>query len=118
MLFLVISTPQPQEMTEELVKTRLAFRDWIRDLKSIGKVICFYPREGRGSVVMFNIGLKDELDTLLEKWKTYVSVKFDIYPLQEPEAAESSLRGVSAKERGVEDEEATNAERRIEKCTK
>lgn len=93
MLFLVISTPQPQEITEELTKARLAFRDWIQDLKSIGKVICFYPREGRGSVVIFNVGSKDEFEKLLERWKTYVPVKFDIYPLQEPEA-EKKIGGI------------------------
>ena len=51
MLFLVISTPHPSR-PEDVKDARLKFRQWIDDLKLKKKVICFYPRVGRGSVVI------------------------------------------------------------------
>ncbi len=95
MLFLIISTPRPSDLTENLIKARLEFRKWIRDLKE--KVVCFYPREGRGSVVIFSVGSKVDLDELLAEWQGYVPVKFEVYPLQDPEIAESSLRNMLKK---------------------
>jgi hypothetical protein len=51
MLYLVISTPHPSK-PEDVKNARLEFRSWIKDLKSENKVICFYPRVGRGSIVI------------------------------------------------------------------
>ena len=48
MLYLVISTPHPSK-PEDVKNARLEFRPWIKDLKSQNKLVCFYPRVGRGS---------------------------------------------------------------------
>ncbi|GCC11532.1 hypothetical protein IPdc08_01587 [archaeon] len=94
MLFLVVSSPRSSDLTEDLIKARLWLRECIHGLK---EVVCFYPREGRGSVVIFNVSSKRDLDRLLEEWQGFVSVKFKVYPLQDPEAAERSLRDMLKK---------------------
>jgi muconolactone delta-isomerase len=91
MLFLVISSPHPSK-PEDVKNARLEFRSWITDLKSENKVVCFYPRVGRGSVVILNVSSNDELHRLLTQWSDIVPVSFDIYPLATPAEAEELLR--------------------------
>ncbi len=64
---------------------------WIEDLKSKNKMICFYPRVGRGSVVNFDVDSNDELYKLMTQWLDIVPVSFDIYPLATPSEAEKLL---------------------------
>ncbi len=90
MLYLAISTPYPSK-PEDVKEARLEFRSWIKDLKSIGKVICFYPKIGRGSVVIFDVASNDELHKLLTQWLNIVPVSFDLYPLASPAGAERLL---------------------------
>lgn len=80
MLFLVISSPHPTR-PEDVKNARLEFRQWINDLKSKKKVVCFYPRVGRGSVVIFDVTSNNELHDLMTQWLNIVPVSFDIYPL-------------------------------------
>lgn len=80
MLFLVISAPHPSR-PEDVKDARLKFRQWIDDLKSKKKVVCFYPRVGRGSVVIFDVDSNDDLHELMTQWLNIVPVSFDIYPL-------------------------------------
>jgi muconolactone delta-isomerase len=90
MLVLVISTPHPSR-PDDVKGARAEFRSWIRDLKSGNKVLCFYPRAGRGSVVILDISSNDELHELLTQWLNIVPVSFDIYPLATPAEAEKLL---------------------------
>ncbi len=92
MLFLVISTPALSR-PEEVRKARLAFRSWIHDLQAQNRVLSFYPRVGRGSVVIFEVSSNDQLHELLTQWADLVPVSFDIYPLATPAAAEKLLGG-------------------------
>lgn len=80
MLFLVISTPHPTR-PEDVKDARAKFMVWIDDLKSKKKVVCFYPRVGRGAVVIFDVTSNDELHELMTQWLNIVPVRFDIYPL-------------------------------------
>ncbi|MEK6876108.1 MAG: hypothetical protein AABX63_01745 [Nanoarchaeota archaeon] len=80
MLFLVISNPNPSR-PEDVKDARVKFRVWIADLKSKKKVISFYPRVGRGSVVIFDVISNDELHDIMTQWLNIVPVSFDIYPL-------------------------------------
>lgn len=80
MLFLIISTPHPSK-PDDVKDARAKFRVWIDDLKSKKKVVCFYPRVGRGSVVIFDVASNDELHELMTQWLNIVPVSFDIYPL-------------------------------------
>ncbi|MBI5043367.1 MAG: hypothetical protein HZC10_05970 [Nitrospirae bacterium] len=80
MLFLAISNPHPSK-PKDVKNARLKFRRWIDDLKSKKKVVCFYPRVGRGSVVIFDVTSNDDLHELMTQWLNIVPVSFDIYPL-------------------------------------
>ena len=91
MLYLVISTPRPSK-PEDVKNARLEFRSWINDLKSKSNVVCFYPRVGRGSVVIFDVSSNDELHKLMTQWTNIVPVSFDIYPLATPSKAEELLK--------------------------
>lgn len=90
MLYLVTSTPHPSK-PQDVKGARLEFRSWIRDLKSNNKVVCFYPKIGRGSVVIFDVSSNDELHKLLTQWLNIVPVSFDVYPLATPAEAEELL---------------------------
>ena len=91
MLFLVISSPHPSK-PEDVKNARLEFRSWIEDLKSKHKVACFYPKAGRGSIVIFDVSSNDELHKLLTQWLTTVPVSFNIHPLATPSEAEELLK--------------------------
>lgn len=91
MSYLVISTPYPSR-PEDVKNTRLEFRSWIKNVKSENKVICFYPRVGRGSVVIFDVSSNNELHKLMTQWLNIVPVNFDIYPLTTPSEAEELLK--------------------------
>ncbi len=91
MLYLVISEPAPAK-PEDVAKARLEFRKWIDKLKSEKRVLSFYPRVGRGSVVIFDVASNDELHTSLTEWLNFVPAKFDVYPLATPSEAEKLLK--------------------------
>ena len=91
MLFLVISDPHPSK-PGDIKNARLEFRSWIADLKSKNKVVCFYPKVGRGSIVIFDVSSNDELNKLLTQWLNILPVSFDIYPLATPSEAERLLK--------------------------
>jgi hypothetical protein len=91
MLFLVVSNPylsRPQDM----ISARQEFRVWIKDLQAKNKIVCFYPKVGRGSVVIFDVFSDDELHLLMTQWLDIVPVIFDIYPLANPTEAEKLLQ--------------------------
>ena len=83
MLFLVISTPQPAR-PDEVKGARAKFRRWIERLKTNNTVISFYPRVGRGAVVIFDVASNDKLHELLTEWANIVPVHHDVYPLVAP----------------------------------
>jgi len=91
MLHLVISTPHPSK-PEDVKNARLQFRSWVNGLTSKNKVICFYPRVGRGSIAILNVSSNDELHALMTEWLNIVPVGFDIYPLATPSEAEELLK--------------------------
>ncbi len=63
----------------------------MRGLRARNKVVCFYPRVGRGSIVVLDVSSNDELHDLLTHWLNIVPVGFDIYPLATPAEAEELL---------------------------
>jgi len=91
MLYLVISTPHPSK-PEDVRNARLEFRSWINELKSKNNVVCFYPRVGRGSVVILDVSSNDELHELLTQWSNIVPASLEIYPLATPSKAEELLK--------------------------
>jgi muconolactone delta-isomerase len=91
MLYLAVSTPHPSK-PDDVNNTRLKFWSWINDLKTSGKVVCFYPRVGRGIVAIFDVSSNDELHNFMTQWTNIVPVNFDIYPLATPSEAEALLK--------------------------
>ena len=91
MLFLVISSPHPSR-PEDVKDARMEFRSWITELDSQSKLVCFYPRVGRGSVVILDVASNDELHQLLTQWLNIVPVSFAIYPLATPSEARQLLQ--------------------------
>jgi hypothetical protein len=87
----VISTPHPSK-PEGVKNARLEFRSWIKNLKSDNKVVCFYPRVGRGSIVVFDVSSNDEIHKLMTQWLNIVPVSFEIYPLATPLEADELLK--------------------------
>jgi len=63
---------------------RAKFRRWIEGLKANKTVISFYPRVGRGAVVIFEVSSNDELHALLMEWANIVPAQHDVYPLATP----------------------------------
>jgi muconolactone delta-isomerase len=90
MLFLVISSPHPSR-PEDVKGARMEFRSWIGELTSHNKLVCFYPRVGRGSVVILDVDSNDELHQLLTQWLNIVPVSFEVYPLATPSKAQELL---------------------------
>lgn len=91
MLFLVISNPAPAK-PNEVKAARLDFRKWIFGLHAQNKVLSFYPRVGRGSVITFDVSSNDELHRLLTEWSNIMPATFEIYPLASASEAENLLQ--------------------------
>jgi muconolactone delta-isomerase len=90
MLYLIISTPTPAK-ADDLKDARRRFLAWIEQLKQAEKVKQFYPRVGRGIVVILNVESNEELHLLLSAWSNFVPAQFEIYPLVDPAFHEASL---------------------------
>ena len=91
MLYLVVVTPHPSK-PKDVKAARLEVTAWIKDLKSENKVVCFYPRVGRGAAIIFDVSSNDELHKLLTQFLNIIPATFDIYPLATPSEAEKLLR--------------------------
>jgi muconolactone delta-isomerase len=91
MLYLVVSDPHPSR-PEDVKDQRLEWRKWLADLKSRHKVVSFYPKVGRGAVVIFDLSSNDELHILLTQWLNLVPASFTIQPLATPTEEEKLLR--------------------------
>lgn len=90
MLYLVISKPQPSR-PDDVKAIRRQFRSWIGLQQSKGKVLHFYPKVGRGAVVIFDLASNDELHDCLTQWMNMIPADFDIHPLANPAMAEAVL---------------------------
>ncbi|HIA75258.1 MAG TPA: hypothetical protein EYN38_06150 [Flavobacteriales bacterium] len=90
MLFLVVSSPNPQRPSE-VKEQRRKYWPWAQDKLDTGLAISFYARTGRGAVAIFDVDSNDVLHRLLNEWSEIVPVKFDIYPLLDAESIKSFL---------------------------
>ena len=85
MLFLVISTPAPTRPSE-VREQRKKFWPWVEDKLERGVARSFFPRTGRGAVVVFDVGSHEALHRLLNEWADAIPAEFGIYQLMEPES--------------------------------
>ena len=90
MLFLVVSTPNP-EKPSEIVEQRRQYWPWAQDKLDTGLARSFYARTGRGAVAVFDVDSNETLHNLLNEWSEIVPAKFDVYPLIDTEAIKSFL---------------------------
>ncbi|MDA1127979.1 MAG: hypothetical protein O2913_04670 [Chloroflexi bacterium] len=94
MLFLVISTPLPTRPSE-VREQRKGFWPWVEDKLERGIARSFYPRTGRGAVVVFDVDSHEMLHGLLNEWADAIPAEFGIYPLMEPESIKAFLNEAS-----------------------
>ena len=90
MLFLVISTPAPTRPSE-VREQRKKFWPWAQDKMDCGVARYFFPRTGRGAVVVFDVDSHETLHRLLNEWSDFIPAEFAIYPLMEPESIKAFL---------------------------
>ncbi len=91
MLFMVISTPRP-EQPSRMTKLRLAFWRWIDPHLASGLVRWTYARTGRGAVALFDVDSNETLHRLLNEWAEIIPAQFDIYPLIDVEQSRRFLQ--------------------------
>jgi muconolactone delta-isomerase len=94
MLFLVISSPAP-EQPDRLKEARLTFLSWAEELQQQQKILHYYPRVGRGVAAVFNVESNDQLHEFLTEWMNMVPATFEIYPLIDPSYAKTFLASES-----------------------
>ena len=75
MLFLVISTPAPTRPSE-VREQRKSFWPWVQEKLDRGIARSFYPRAGRGAVVVFDVESHESLHRLLNDWSEAVPAEF------------------------------------------
>ena len=85
MLFLVISTPAPTRPSE-VREQRKNFWPWVKNKLDSGNARSFFPRTGRGAVVVFDVDSHETLHRFLNEWADFIPAEFGIYPLMEPES--------------------------------
>lgn len=91
MLFLVISEPRP-EPSSSVVTSRQQYWDWIAPSQASGEVRSVYARVGRGAVVLFDVSSNEVLHQRLNEWQDIIPIRFEVYPLIDPAAAQQFLR--------------------------
>ena len=91
MMFLVVTFPNPARPSE-IKEARLPFFTWIEDLKKKKKVICAYPKVGRGFIAIFDVASNIELHKYMTQWMDIMPVNYDIYLLLDPAEAQNYLK--------------------------
>ena len=80
MLFMVISTPRPDQPSK-LRRTQHAWWRWMRPLERSGKVKAIYVKVGRGAAVVFDVASNEELHSLVNQWSEFIPAQFQVLPL-------------------------------------
>jgi len=99
MLFMVISTPRPDQPSTMRASQR-DWWDWIRSLERSGKVKAVYIKVGRGGIVVFDVTSNEELHTLVNQWSEFIPAEFQVLPLAAPEYQEGIARVGARKSKG------------------
>ncbi len=90
MLFLAISNPLPTRPSE-VRERRKEYWPWAQDKLDRGLARFIYARTGRGAVAVFDVDSNETLHRLLTEWAEMIPAEFDVYPLIDPDAAQSFL---------------------------
>ncbi|MGE5513512.1 MAG: muconolactone Delta-isomerase family protein [Bacteroidota bacterium] len=90
MLFLVISTPRPEQPSHMKARRHDYWR-WLAPLQASGTCKHVWARAGRGAVVLFDVPDNETLHRLLNEWAEIIPAHFDTYPLIETDQAKAFL---------------------------
>jgi hypothetical protein len=90
MLFLVISHPRP-ERPSDMVGARQRYWSWAEPLLKSGTMRSVHARVGRGAVALLDVDGNETLHRLMNEWADIIPARFDVYPLIDPDAAQSFL---------------------------
>jgi muconolactone delta-isomerase len=82
MLFLVISTPRPEQPSKARGNQR-KFWVWLAPLQKSGVVKNIWVKTGRGAVVVFDASSHEHLHQLINQWQECVPAEFTVQPLIE-----------------------------------
>ena len=91
MLFLVISTPRPEQPSTQ-VNARNKYWDWMNALLGKGLAKSAYARVGRGVAVVFEVDSNETLHRLMNEWADIIPAHFEVYPLLDQTAAKHFLK--------------------------
>lgn len=80
MLFMVISTPRPDQPSK-LRKAQRDWWNWIHPLEQAGTAKAVYIKVGRGGIVVFDVASNEELHTLVNQWSEFIPAEFQVLPL-------------------------------------
>jgi len=82
MLFLVISTPRPEQPSKARTNQR-KFWVWLAPLQKSGVVRHIWVKTGRGAVIVFDATSNEHLHLLINQWQECVPAEFTVQPLIE-----------------------------------
>jgi muconolactone delta-isomerase len=82
MLFMVISTPRPEQPSKVRGQQR-RWWTWIAPLQKSGVVKAVWVKTGRGAVVVFDAESNEHLHRLINQWQECVPAEFQVQPLIE-----------------------------------
>ncbi|GAA4343555.1 hypothetical protein GCM10023144_46650 [Pigmentiphaga soli] len=80
MLFMVISTPRPEQPSAMRAGQR-AYWDWMNPLLESGVARHVWLKAGRGAVAVFEVDSNEALHKLVNQWSENVPAHFEIIPL-------------------------------------
>lgn len=91
MLFMVISTPRPDQPSK-LRKVQRDWWNWIKPLQTSGVARAVYIKVGRGGIVVFDVPSNEALHTLVNQWSEFIPAEFQVLPLAEAAYQENIAR--------------------------
>ena len=94
MLFMVISTPRPEQPSTMRSRQR-DWWNWIRPLQRDGVVQAIYVKVGRGAAVVFDVRSNEQLHDLVNQWSEFIPAEFQVLPLASVEHQEAIARSAS-----------------------
>ena len=91
MLFMVISTPRP-EQPSLMTPKREAYWEWLSPLQAKGVCKGVWARTGRGAIALLDVPDNETLHRLMNEWAEIIPATFDVYPVIDPGPAKAYLK--------------------------
>ena len=91
MLFMVISTPRP-EQPSLMTPKREAYWEWLAPLQTQGLCKGIWARTGRGAIALLDVPDNETLHRLMNEWSEIIPATFEVYPVIDPGPAKAYLK--------------------------